>query len=429
MKLHKVLIASSLLQGFGLLATMLLGIQLARYLGPTRYGVYGLIMAVVTIVVVVAKFGLPLLAMREAAHANINFKSLLKWFFLRSAGISAGVSIALAVSFYSFGPKWIRGNIGLVALPAIFVAASAMLSCFVGIVRGVGRNLYGQFVELLLWPTLVVLGVWFLHTDGELTLNEVFYCQITALLLCFVLAMMSLVKLAKIQKSTIASFSVTGWAATCATFMVNNLLGALSASYPMIVAGFFVTGSGLGVLRVALASASLLALPSSIANIATVPIVARELAIKDLDARDRSLSHTTLACFSLTASGLIFFAIFGQSLIVILFGRVYSQAYPVLLVLGIGHLIIAAFGIAGSYLSLVGRERLVTKAFLISVPCGLLVSLVSAKYFGIVGAAAGTVVMAAVWHLFVFGFRGREVDAPVSLFKAFAHVWSSPKCP
>ena len=95
-----------------------------------------------------------------------------------------------------------------------------------------------------------------------------------------------------------------------------------------------------------------------------------------------------------------------------------------LLILGLGQLVIAAFGISGSYLNLTSREGVVTRAFLIAVPLGIIASVVLTSEFGISGAAAGTVVMAIAWHLYVFGVRRREIDAPLSLFAAISRVWA-----
>jgi O-antigen/teichoic acid export membrane protein len=424
MNLHRLLFTSALVQGAGMLVTMLLGIQLARYLGPTDYGIYGLIMAVVAIAAVAAKFGLPLLAIREAARPNINFHGLIKWFAWRSAVLAIAVPLLIAAGFLlNSGRNGDRAE--YVLLAAAFVALSALLSCSVGILRGAGHNLMGQIIELLLWPTIIVVIVYVLHADGEFTVNEALSGQIAALLASLAFSLVPLGLCARRHRSHGSPFAVPNWIATSATFMANNLLGVLSASYPMIVAGLFVAGSDLGILRVALASSILLSLPTSIANIATVPPVARELAAGDTEALARTLSHTTLACFALTALAWLFFAVFGRLIIELLFGSEYEGAYGPLLVLGIGHLIIAAFGIAGSYLNLTGRERLATKAFIISVPCGILVSLGSTKYVGIMGAAAGTVVMAAVWHLYVFGSRKRKVGAPLSLLAAVAYVRKS----
>lgn len=52
--------------GFG----FLVGIQLARGLGPSGYGIYGLVMAFISILAVPVEFGIPSLLTREVA-ANL----------------------------------------------------------------------------------------------------------------------------------------------------------------------------------------------------------------------------------------------------------------------------------------------------------------------------------------------------------------------
>jgi O-antigen/teichoic acid export membrane protein len=321
-------------------------------------------------------------------------------------------------------PTWLNGHETLTIFAAAFVAISAILASAVAILRGAGQNLTGQAIDLALRPALVVLVVFALHMSVGLTVGMALGAQIGTVVACLFLTSVLLWHTAGGRSQPPSGFHVERWSATSATYLANSLLGALNASYPMIVAGLFATGPDLGVLRVAIASAVLLNLPSQIANIATIPLVARHYAAGDILGLARTLSHTTLACFALTAAGWLFLLLFGKPLIVLLFGTEYAAAYAPLLMLGAGQLVIAAFGIAGAYLNLTNREGLVTRAFLISVPLGIAVSLGLAPSLGIIGASAGTVVMAAAWHFYVFAIHRRQVDAPLSLFAALKHVRS-----
>jgi O-antigen/teichoic acid export membrane protein len=242
-----------------------------------------------------------------------------------------------------------------------------------------------------------------------------------AVLFCLMLSL-ALVLGPRPEHSPSESFHFPRWTVTSSTYMTNGLLGALNGSYPMIVAGLFISGPELGVLRVALSAAILLDLPATVANITAAPLLARQSAAGDRRGLAHTVSHTTTTCFALTLCGWLVLLLAGKSIIAAVFGTEYVGAHVPLLILGAGQLIIAAFGVSNSYLNLTAREGLVTRAFLLSVPLGIASSIVLVRLLGLNGAAMGPVVMAATWHVYVFGFRRREIDAPMSLVAALTHI-------
>lgn len=422
MQLHRLLTASALVQGLGLLLTLVLGIQLARYLGPTGYGVYGLVMAVVSIAAVVAQFGLPLLGTREAARPEADIRALVRWLAPRSVGIAVVVSVGLACGLIVVGPQWLDGDPDLIFLAAGLVAIIAVLACAVGILRGAGLNLTGQALDLLVRPVIAVTAVFFLNATLGMSVTSALAAQLATACVCLTVTMWLLRRAKARSADPKKPGELRTWVGTASTYMANGLLGALNGNYPILVASLFVSGAELGIFRVAISSTILLSLPASIANIATIPVVAQQSAAGNRAALAQTLSHTTIAAFGLTALGWFILLILGEPLIGVLFGQEYLPAYGPLLVLGVGQVIIAAFGVSGSYFNLTGREQLVTRAFLLAVPLGIGASFAMVQMFGITGAAIGTVVMAAVWHYYVFAIRHGEVDAPVSLFAAISHT-------
>jgi O-antigen/teichoic acid export membrane protein len=421
MQLHKLLAAGAVVQGAGLLLTVLIGVQLARYLGAADYGTYGLAMAVISIASVVAQFGLPLFGTREAARPNANLRRLLGWLAPRSLAIALGVSLALSAILVLAAPQWLQGREGLIVLIGALVAGLALQATVVGVLRGSGRNVTGQIVDLLLRPALIVVAIFVLHRAASVTVTAAMGVQLGAVLFCLMLSL-ALVLGPRPEHSPSESFHFPRWTVTSSTYMTNGLLGALNGSYPMIVAGLFISGPELGVLRVALSAAILLDLPATVANITAAPLLARQSAAGDRRGLAHTVSHTTTTCFALTLCGWLVLLLAGKSIIAAVFGTEYVGAHVPLLILGAGQLIIAAFGVSNSYLNLTAREGLVTRAFLLSVPLGIASSIVLVRLLGLNGAAMGPVVMAATWHVYVFGFRRREIDAPMSLVAALTHI-------
>ena len=423
--LHRLLMSSALVQGLGLVLTLLLGILLARWLGPVSLGVYGLFMATVSIANVPAQFGLPILALKEAAAAESprDGLSILSCFLGRAVATSTVTIGGLIIVILLCAPGELEGRWGAVVAAAGIVVITALLAVATAVLRGLGHNLWGQTLDLLLKPGLTVASVFIMFVMlGTVSAASALAAQLAAVLLCSGLAGFSLLRVMKRNETNSGPPRRNGpWRQAAFAIMLNAMLGVLNGNYPLITAGLIVSGPDIGVFRVALSSASLLALPAAVANIAAGPLVARHHAQGDGAMLARTLSHTTLASFGATLAGLIVFALFGRTLVVALFGEAYREAYQPLLILGVAQLITAAFGIAGTYLTLTGRETVVLRAFALSVPLGIASSVVLAGYWGIAGAAASTIVMTLAWHLYVFGHR-RRIDVPLSLVAAIRHV-------
>src|SRR5271169_2367740 len=84
-KLIVAMLGSAGARLLGVFLSFLVGLQLARYMGPTEYGRYGTVMALVTMLLVPAQLGLPQLATREISvfvtrGASNEAKGTLVWF-------------------------------------------------------------------------------------------------------------------------------------------------------------------------------------------------------------------------------------------------------------------------------------------------------------------------------------------------------------
>src|SRR3954451_21338917 len=64
-RLAEATLGSACVRMAGMLVTLLVGVQLARRIGPEGYGIYGTVMAIVALLVVPAQLGLPQLLTRE----------------------------------------------------------------------------------------------------------------------------------------------------------------------------------------------------------------------------------------------------------------------------------------------------------------------------------------------------------------------------
>jgi O-antigen/teichoic acid export membrane protein len=427
MKMVRLFAGSALVQVLGMALTLALGVQLARYLGPASYGIYGLIMGALSLLLVFAQCAMPLLAIRNVPAAlqpgGSDLGSVWRWHMVRpllAACVIFPVAAMLSVLVASY--RDIATDVLVVA--ACVGIALTLLPVAASLLRGLGKNLLGQTIELVVKPGLMATLLALLYLRGDrLTVELALGIQLLVTCLCLFWAIAAYFQARPRSLSDAPPYRPKSWIATSAALSGHILFAAINGNYPILVGSLFLSPDQLGVLRVALASFGIVALPSAIAHIAVGPLVSQRLAAPGGTQLHDLLSVATLFGFVATVVGMVILVFAGEPLIAWVFGNDYRDAHLPLLLLGASQLIVTAFGVTGYFLALSSKERLVLKAFAISVPAGIVTSLILTPSLGIIGAASGTVVMPAVWHAYVYGFHKHEIgDAPLSLLSAVRHL-------
>lgn len=142
--------------GIGL--TFLVGVQLARTLGPEGYGIYGSVMAIIAIAAVPAQAGLPQLFTREVATPRpVAALGPLKTFLLAAAGWVSAVAVLEMVLLGGYAWWWgpSLGGAGEAlhwGLPLVPLLALTALT--LGVVRGLDYVVWAQAYDVLIRPVL-----------------------------------------------------------------------------------------------------------------------------------------------------------------------------------------------------------------------------------------------------------------------------------
>ncbi len=110
-----------------------------------------------------------------------------------------------------------------------------------------------------------------------------------------------------------------------------------------------------------------------------------EVAVRELNRRGCKLP----LCIGLAIS--LPLAIFGKQVLV-LFGPLYVEAYPALLILLAGYFVSIAFGLSSAWLQYCGYERLVMKILLVTTLGNIVISGSLIPVYGFIGAAIGTAI-------------------------------------
>ena len=143
----------------------MIGVQLARGLGPSGYGMYGIAMSVISLMMIPLEFGIPQLVTREVAATppgGIRSTAILTWSW-RVVMFNSLILLVIAVPAILWNSSTADTSLrnallcGLLMLPT--VAASNIVSASL---RGLQRVIEGQIAELIIRPAVISLSLFVL---------------------------------------------------------------------------------------------------------------------------------------------------------------------------------------------------------------------------------------------------------------------------
>ncbi len=395
---------SVLLRVGGALLTFAVGVQLARYLGPAGFGIYGVVLALATMLTALAQLGLPTLVVREIARTRSEgdwpgLRSVMRWFVLASAGAGAVLAIlflALIVFLPSITPTF-RGT-GLWA--ALLIPVTAVVILLNAELRAFDRLLKGQSLEILLRPggmalllLLLVLG------QGWITPSEAMAVNLAASALAMAVGLVWIRQALPEPARGVRTAPPPGhWLRAGLPLAATDVLRQLDAGYAVLVMGMIATAAETGVLRVATSSILIVATPLSVLHVVLAPTIAR----LHFEKQKATLQHLLgVAALMMTLAGLagvLFIALFGQWLIVLMFGPAYSSAWLPLLILAIAQTVAAFFGLAFLLLGVAEGERDLARAYFLGMIAAVGSAFILGLQWGAVGVAAAAVFGALVYN-------------------------------
>jgi O-antigen/teichoic acid export membrane protein len=139
--------------------TFLVGVQLARYLGPENYGVYGFVMSLILLSSIGLSLGVPPLATREAALAAGRsdwraFNGVFRWSIRLLLSVSCLLTIG-GMTILPFLSGFLDSNIRTIALIFLLIVPVYTLTSLAGaLMRGMGLLVGGQALDAIIRPAL-----------------------------------------------------------------------------------------------------------------------------------------------------------------------------------------------------------------------------------------------------------------------------------
>lgn len=423
---------------------MALGVVLARTLGPTQYGAYVYVLALMSLLAIPAEFGLPALVVRETAKADADQQWGLMRGIWRWAGFTAA-ALAFALAVISGVFAWIFSDHFSTMQLATFGWSLALLPLIVlGNLRGAALSglrkvVQGQLPEQLIRPVLLIgfIAVAGTLTNGEITSDEAMAFHALAAAIAFALGAWLLWRE---QPASIATkpppvYRVRPWLASTLPLALIAGMSLINTNIDIVMLGFYVTASEVGVYRVAAVGATLVSLGLTAIGMVTMPHFAHLHAKGDM-ARFQSLATASARASLLLALPVAATLIlFGSSILHLVFGPGYDDGYLILAILVLAQIVHAAFGTIGPLLNMTGYERDAVKGVAIAAVCNVVLNAGMIPLLGRTGAALATAITLIIWNVVLWRMVRRRLGVDSSALGCFhdrsgnsTRAYRSPEC-
>jgi len=413
----------------GMALTFLVGVQLARHLGPEGYGIYGTVMAVVLIMLVPAQMGLHALAIRDisVAMATRDFgaaKGAIMWFSVAIAvasllvgGIGAGITLLFGSpdKLNTHAYLW-----GCITVPLMAVSTLG-----VSILRGFNRVLTAQLYDALLRPSLLAVAIFtatlaFSSFDASTAVALQAATSAGALFIT-VLKVVSLLT-SEITQAT-SKARPDEWRRSAMSITGTEIVRTVDGQYAVFLVGMLASLHDAGIFRVALATAGFIGLPLTLINLVVMPYIAQFHATDDVKRLKMIVSGAAIFTFGSTLLIALASAAFGEVMLAKVFGTAYRDGWSILMLLSLGFAVNGFFGSLGGLLNMTGHERVVTSAFALGFMFNLIMSITLFSLLGVDAVGVAFIGSELLKGIFMQRVARRKLKIDSTAISGIVNIW------
>ncbi|MBA3525770.1 MAG: oligosaccharide flippase family protein [Pseudomonadota bacterium] len=390
-----------------MIASFIVGIQLARGLGVEGYGYYGIALSILTIVGVPAELGLPRLVTREvaAASARKNYPHLLgvlRWANRTATAISLVMALGVVVAALVLLDQG-KQTLGLSLLfGAPMIPLMALARIRGGGLQGLHHIVRGQIPATLLRAvllSLLLLGAAALGVTLDPPAAIALYSVTAAAV--FLLAHVWLRQRLPTDVSAEVVKGGRQWIASSIPMSLSDGMRTVQKEVSILIVGLIVAPAAVGLFRIAYMTVMMAAVPVQVVARVGLPVMAQLHAQNERERLQKVVTAFAFAQLAGVTALSLPLLLFAAPLLSFAFGRDFADAADALRILAIGQIINAAFGPNAALLNMTNLERRVTRALAITLPVTAIAVSVLVYRWGITGAATGLVASTLCWNILV----------------------------
>ncbi len=411
-----------------ILLTFVCSVALARVLGPEGFGVYSYAFAIATLLAVPVQMGMPTLIFRETVKAltQKNWARIKGMWFWSTSRILISSLVTLVVGFlflWLINHKSGHEATKTMAISLVLIPFLALGSACAAALRGLGYVIKGQLPESVVKPVflLVFIGLLFLIFDRQISPSEAMVAQLLSVGLAFVFGAMLLTRFKPIQFAeikTVETESHAWWAALLPFTLIAGLEIILQRT-DLIMIGYWLPVEQVGFYKIAVSAGAMTLLGLRIVGLTVGHQVVKYITNGQREELARLSSWCAAVALAFTVPVILVLALWGESILILIYGFEYAEShYPLLVLMG-SQLINAFFGINYLILNMSGFERDSLHGLLISAGLNVILNAILIPTHGMIGAAFATVISTFVLNLFVWRRVKKTVGIDSSVVAIF----------
>ncbi len=373
--------------------TYVTSIVLARLLGAEGFGVFSTVFALVSLLGLLSTIGTEHLMVRFIAA----YRATEEWVLIR--GLVQRISqLSVLISFVLLGGLALLARSGTYAYPDELLIASLFLPWIVcvrltgAMLQGLRKVLLGLLSESVVLPAIllaIVLGL-DIVLRGNIAPTHAVAAQVSAVALT---AIISIFLVARNVPGELWSkerrYETRYWFGSAFPLLFIGGVNAIQQYFDILMVEFLRGPADAGLYRAAVQLGTLGMLGAYAVSRGIRPLMSElnvEGKIRELQVL---ITKAVLMVSSFAALSAVVLVAFSSQLLS-LYGDEFVAARFTLILLCIGQTLIAASGLGGILLLMVGRESVVAKGLLLSIIANIALNLALIPKFGIAGAAFST---------------------------------------
>lgn len=385
----------------------LVAMVLAKSLGPSGYGTYSFVMALVGFLTIPSELGIPNLAVREVAVANANkdwgrMRGFIIWAHRVTAVLSIVLIAAGGVGLLVWGDRMEPAKVRCMWLALLLVPLISVGALRGAMLRGLRKVLLGQLPEQVIRPAallvLLLLMPLFGHAIAEP--DDAMYAQVGAVTVAFLWGVYLFFRhRPRDMAVAVPKFEAAVWLQSSIPFGLTAAMQLINGRTDVLALGMLRDHAEVGTYRVAVQIAALVIFGLKTVNAIQGPHVAHLYAEGDMKKLQRMITKSSQVVFLFALVSVLLIVVFGKMFIRIAFGPEFVAAYVPLVILSVGQLVNAAMGSVASLLNMTGHERDTTKSVFAGAAINLILNFTLTPIWGANGAAIATATTLITWNL------------------------------
>lgn len=373
-------------------------VLLARLLGPQGFGIYTYAVALITTLAIPVFLGPPSIIVRETAKSVAleqwpAIAGLWRWAGMMIGLLSLAIA-AIALVAVEWLPHLFQGELhdtfllGLVLVPLVALGTTrgAALSGLRHIVAGaLPENVVRPAIQIALLGLAVALP-----SHGLLTPFGAMAMHVAAATAAFLVGAAILWRLRPepLRSSTSPpAYQSRAWLAAVVPLAFTGGLSVLNANVGILILGYFHRVEDVGIYKVVVTGASLIAFGITVFDEMAGPYIARFHTLNDRTHLQQVATLGARAAMIVSLPAVLLVIFFGKPILSFVFGEPYEVAYVPLVIMAAGQFLNAAAGSVTTLLNMTGHQNQTARALSVAAAVNIVLCFALIPSLGMNGAA------------------------------------------